>query len=68
MISYLTRAFGNKPMDKVETKDLIDLLETFEDTDHQPRRCNTTHQFFLRHNRAARKSKLKTQATQEGAT
>jgi hypothetical protein len=24
--------------------------------------CNTTHQFFLRHNRAARKSKLKMQS------
>jgi Arm DNA-binding domain len=28
MISYLTGAFGNKPMDEVEAKDLIDLLET----------------------------------------
>jgi integrase len=33
MIGYLTRAFGNKPMDEVQAKDLIDLLETFEDNE-----------------------------------
>jgi integrase len=33
MISYLTGAFGNKPIDEVEAKDLIDLLETFEDNE-----------------------------------
>ena len=33
MISYLTRAFGNKPMDEIEAKDLINLLETFEENE-----------------------------------
>jgi integrase len=33
MIGYLTGAFGNKPMDEVEAKDLIGLLETFEDNE-----------------------------------
>ena len=31
MIGYLTIAFGNKPIDEVKPKDLIDLLETFEE-------------------------------------
>jgi hypothetical protein len=31
MIGYLTNAFGNKPIDEVRAKDLIDLLETFEE-------------------------------------
>jgi integrase len=31
MIGYLTKAFGNKPIDEVKAKDLIDLLETFEE-------------------------------------
>jgi len=38
--------------------------KAFTSPTNQPRHCNTTHQFFLRHNRAARKSKLKMQATQ----
>jgi integrase len=31
MIGYLTNAIGNKPIDEVRAKDLIDLLETFEE-------------------------------------
>jgi hypothetical protein len=31
MIGYLNKAFGNKPIDEVKPKDLIDLLETFEE-------------------------------------
>ena len=31
MIGYLTKAFGDKPIDEVKAKDLIDLLETFEE-------------------------------------
>ena len=33
IISYLAGAFGNKPMDEVEAKDLIDLLEAFKDNE-----------------------------------
>jgi Arm DNA-binding domain len=33
MIRYLNDAFGSKAMEQVEAKDLIDLLETFEDNE-----------------------------------
>jgi integrase len=33
MIGYLINAIGNKPIDEVRAKDLIDLLETFEDNE-----------------------------------
>jgi hypothetical protein len=31
MIGYLNKAFGNKPIDEVKPRDLIDLFETFEE-------------------------------------
>jgi integrase len=39
MIGYLNKAFGNKPIDEVTPKDLIDLLETLRRTEAMKRGC-----------------------------